>query len=155
MDIIFRKRLKNKHLIVYKRDQLDDYWIAADDFLIFHDLSHYAIEKTMNFKNAFWGLIKSGINPSIFENKTERDKILISDEAWLAECLANLFLIELTQGKFEDFQKILADSYHQKYPQKIVPTIQNEVIETIRAYYFQLIQQWKAIGNDESIMLTF
>jgi hypothetical protein len=155
MDIIFRKRLKSKHLIVYKREKVDDYWIEADDFLIFHDLSHYAIEKTLNFKNAFWGLIKSGINPSIFENKLERDKILISNEAWLAECLANLFLIELTQGKFEDFQKVLAESYHQMYPEKVVPTLQNEEIESIRAYYGQLIQQWRTLGNDESIMLTF
>ena len=115
MEIEFKKREGRKHIITYKREGIDDFWMEADNFLILHDLSHYAIESTLQYTCAFWGLIKSGVNPTIFENKEERDKILISEEAWYTECLANLFLIELTQGEFENFNAVFKDSFVQMY----------------------------------------
>lgn len=154
MEIEFKKREK-KHLIVYKREGLSNYWIEADDFLIFHDLSHYAIERTLKYNNAFWGLIKSGINPSIFENKIERDRLFIADEAWYAECLANLFLIELTQGQFDDFHEVFKESFLQMYPEKTIPKITDQEIDAIRSYYAELIQQWKSLKTDQMLTVTF
>ncbi len=47
----------------------------------------------------FWGLVPTGINPDVFENKETRDALQLSNEAWYTEHLANLLLIEITQGK--------------------------------------------------------
>jgi hypothetical protein len=152
---MFKKRVNRKHLIVYKRIGQADYWLEADDFLIFHDLSHYAIERTLKYNNAFWGLIKSGINPSIFENKIERDQLFITDEAWYAECLANLFLIEITQGKFENFHQVFRESFMQMYPEKTTPKITDQEIDAIRSYYAELIQQWKSLKTDQLLTVTF
>ncbi len=101
------KKDSARNTITYKRKGLEDAWIVADHFLVMHDLSHYVIEKTMNYENAFWGMIKSGIHPEEFLIKERREKILTSDEAWYDEHMANLFLMELSQGYFEDFNTVL------------------------------------------------
>lgn len=155
MKISFKKRIGSKNIISYQRPPLPDQWVAADDFLILHDLSHYAIETQLGYQSAFWGLIKSGIHPSVFENKEVRDKILISNEAWYAECLANLFLMELTQGELEDFNEVLQQSVKQM--NKNIPELQLTAnqINDIRDYYKQLVNQWKALEPDQTMELIF
>jgi hypothetical protein len=153
--IIFKKRTGSKNIISYQGPSLPDQWVEADYFLILHDLSHFAIETKLGYQSAFWGLIKSGIHPSVFENKEARDKILISNEAWYAECLANLFVIELTQGAFEDFNEVLHQSLKQM--NKNIPELQLTAnqINDIRDYYKQLVNQWKALEPDQSMELIF
>lgn len=153
--ISFKKRIGSKNIISFQRPPLPDQWVAADDFLILHDLSHYAIESKLSYQSAFWGLIKSGIHPSVFENKEARDKILVSNKAWYAECLANLFLMELTQGELEDFNEVLQQSVKQM--NKNIPELYLtlEQINQIRAYYKQLVNQWKALEPDQTMELIF
>lgn len=155
VNISFKKRMGNKNIISYQRPPFPDQWVAADDFLILHDLSHYAIETNLGYQSAFWGLIKSGIHPSVFENKEERDKLVLSNEAWYAECLANLFLIEITQGTFEDFNEIFQQTLKQL--NKNIPELHlaSHQIKEIRDYYLQLVHQWKALKPDQTMELIF
>ena len=155
MEIEFKKREGRKNIITYKREGKDDYWIEADNFLILHDLSHYAIESTLQYTSAFWGLIKAGVNPTIFENKEERDKILISEEAWYTECLANLFLIELTQGEFENFNAVFKDSFVQMYPSIPFIEMSSTTVNQIRTHYNKLVNDWKLLKEGGSLLLTF
>ena len=71
MKIIIKKKINSKHTITYIREGFSDYWYEADNFLVLHDLCHYAIEYTLQYKTAFWGLVASGINPNVFENKVK------------------------------------------------------------------------------------
>ncbi len=155
MKIIIKKKAGNKHTISYIREGFEDYWIEADDFLVLHDLCHYAIETTLQYKNAFWGLIAKGINPSIFENKETRDALELANEAWYAEHLANLLLIEFTQGKFEDINAMLEQSLRQQNSR--IPTIQfsNIVVEEIRALLHTLIENWRSVKEDDNLSLNF
>ena len=155
MKIIIKKKVGNKHNISYIREGFEDYWIEADNFLILHDLCHYAIETTLQYKNAFWGLIAGGINPSIFENKETRDSLELTKEAWYAEHLANLLLIEFTQGKFEDINAMLEKSLQQQNP--LIPTIQfsNIVIVEIRALLHTLIENWRVVKEGDYLSLDF
>ncbi len=155
MKIIIKKKAGNKHTISYIREGFEDYWIEADDFLVLHDLCHYAIESTLQYKNAFWGLIAKGINPSVFENKETRDALDLANEAWYAEHLANLLLIEFTQGKFEDINAILEQSLRQQNSR--IPTIQfsNIVVEEIRANLHTLIENWRSVKEDDNLSLNF
>ncbi len=155
MKISFKKREVSKNIITYQRPPFPDQWVEADDFLILHDLSHYAIETKLSYQSAFFGLIKSGIHPSVFENKEARDKILISNEAWYAECLANLFLMELTQGELEDFNESLQQSIKQmnkNIPELYLTTHQ---INGIRDYYKQLVNAWKMLEPNKEMVLHF
>ena len=155
MEIIFKKREGKKNIISYQRAGLPDYWLEADDFLILHDLSHYAIETQLGYQSAFWGLIKSGVNPSIFENKEARDQVLISNEAWYAESLANLFLIELAQGAFDNFNVVFQESIIQL--NKNIPELQLtiEQVNGIRIYYSQLVKEWKQLEPNQAMKLSF
>ena len=155
MKIIIKKKVGNKHNISYIREGFEDYWIEADNFLILHDLCHYAIETTLQYKNAFWGLIAEGINPGIFENKETRDALVLTNEAWYAEHLANLLLIEFTQGKFEDINAMLEKSLQQQNP--LIPTIQfsNIVIVEIRALLHTLIENWRVVEVGDYLSLDF
>jgi hypothetical protein len=69
--------------------------------------------------------------------------------------LANLFVIELTQGAFEDFNEV----FHQSLKQmnKNIPDLHlstNEINE-IRDYYKQLVNAWKALETDHMMELHF
>jgi len=155
MEIIFFKRLGSKNIISFKRDGLKEEWIEADNFLILHDLSHYIIETTLKFKKAFWGLIKEGANPKDFEDKGLREKLLISNEAWYAECMANLFLMEYHQGRFENFNEVLSTCILET--NRDLPEFEINPIElnSIRIQYAEIIERWKKLPQDGKLILPF
>jgi hypothetical protein len=155
MIISIKKREDKKHIISYKRKLGDECWIEADDFLVMHDLSHYAIEKNLGFKTAFWGMIKDGLHPSVFEDKQERDKLLISNEAWYAEYLANLFLIELSQGKFENINEVLKESIKERSSLLDMPELGKDQINDIRNLYEHLVKDFKNLSHNDFMTLEF
>ncbi len=155
MKIIIKKKAGNKHTISYIREGFEDYWIEADDFLVLHDLCHYAIESTLQYKNAFWGLIAKGINPSVFENKETRAALDLANEAWYAEHLANLLLIEFTQGKFEDINAMFEQSLLQQNYRISIIQFSSIVVEEIRANLHTLIENWRSVKEDDNLSLNF
>lgn len=154
MKIQFQKK-DNQHVISYIRGDHSNYWFIANDFLVLHDLSHFAIEKTLGYQHAFWGLIKSGIHPPDFEDSEKRKQLMLSNEAWYAECMANLFLMELTQGEFYDFNDVFSSSLSTTNPEIIVVSFESEVINKIRKFYKQLVIQWQNTIEGESLILDF
>lgn len=155
MKIIIKKKSSTKHTISYIREGYQDYWIEADNFLVIHDLCHFAIETSLQYKNAFWGLVANDINPSIFENRETRNTLNLSNEAWYAEHLANLLLIEYTQGKFDDINKMLEQSLMQHNPSIPIIQFSIEEINTIRALLHQLIDDWQAVNESDYLSLDF
>ena len=155
MKITIKKKSSTKHTISYIREGYQDYWIEADNFLVIHDLCHFAIETSLQYKNAFWGLVANGINPSIFENRETRNTLNLSNEAWYAEHLANLLLIEYTQGKFDDINKMLEQSLMQHNPSIPIIQFSIEEIDTIRALLHQLIDDWQAVNESDYLSLDF
>lgn len=155
MKILFKKRTERKNIISYQINDQTDIWMEADDFLILHDLSHFAIEKTLQYKTAFWGLIHSGIHPKDFENKDKRKEILLTNEAWYAESLANLFLIELSQGKFENFNKIFSEMLDTTNPDIPKMELDEHTLMNIRNLFKQLVNQWNDLNHDDTLILHF
>ena len=155
MEIIIKRKTDKKNIISYKRVEGDDFWIEADDFLVLHDLSHFSVETNLHYNTAFWGLLKKGLHPSVFENKLLRDQLELSDEAWHAEHLANLFLIELSQGQFENINQVLKESIMQHNPSLSVPELTEDQISNIRATYRLLAATFKKLSHNESIQLKF
>ena len=155
MEIQFKKREGQKHSIRYIREGYPDHWIEADDFLVLHDLCHYAIETCLGYKNAFWGMISKGIDLEVFLDKQKRDQLIISNEAWYAEHLANLFLIEYSQGPFEDLNQTLSETLQQTHPQLPAIRYTDEEIAGIRTRVQELISQWRGFPSGEMLMLVF
>ena len=106
MEMRITKNTAKAHVILYKRNNGTETWMPADDFFVRHDLSHYAIEKTLDYTTAFMGMLNAGMDIRDFENREKRKQLTITQEAWYAENMANLFLIEVSQGYFDNFNQV-------------------------------------------------
>ncbi len=127
----------------------------SDDFFVRHDLSHYAIESVLQYRTAFNGMINNGMDIKDFEDKEKRAILAVTDEAMYAENMANLFLIEIAQGEFADFntvQKQAFVSFNNQYPAVTLPV---EKIQAIRGYLRELLSQWQKLPGGETLVLTF
>ena len=149
------KNRDKPHVIKYIRDNGTETWMYSDDFFVIHDLSHYVIEKTLGYTTAFYGMLNNGMAIQDFEDREKRNALLITNEACYAENMANLFLIEIAQGDFEDFNTVSREAFttsNQKYPP---PVLKDAEIKNIRNYLKQLILQWKDLPVGNSLQLTF
>ena len=72
-----------------------------------------------------------------------------------AENMANLFLTEISQGLFEDFNKVQQQTFqsvNRTYP---LISLSDAIIQTIRTYLGQLLLQWKVLASGNTLELTF
>lgn len=155
MKLQITKNSSKKHIVSYRRDDGSETWMHADDFFVHHDLSHYAIEKTLGYKTAFMGMLNNGMEINDFENREKRKQIAITEEAVYAENMANLFLMETAQGNFEDFNKILQDSFRSMDTNLSAPVLTEREIFSVRKYLNQLITEWKELPAGERICLDY
>ncbi|HXB44680.1 MAG TPA: hypothetical protein VNV85_11505 [Puia sp.] len=149
---------KNKgkpHIILYHRDNGTQTWMHADAFFVLHDLSHFALEKTLGYKNAFLGTVNKGVDVKDFENPEKRKQMGLGKEAAYAENMANLFLIELLQGNFDDFNQILNQAFKPMDKQLSVPILSDKEIFSVRTYLQALITQWKQLQSSETMHLDY
>lgn len=155
MQIRFTKYSGKQHVIKYIRDNGTETWMYCDDFFIRHDLSHYALEKILGYKTAFNGMLNAGMDIHDFEDKEKRAKMTVTAEAWYAENLANLFLIEIAQGPFSDFNQVQQTaflSFQHQYPPI---TLAEHQIKAVRDYLTGLLELWKTLPSGETLALTF
>ena len=149
------KNTGKPNVVLYKRDNGSETWMKADDFFVRHDLSHFAVEKKMGYKTAFMGMLNSGIDIQDFENREKRKQLVLTQEACNAENMANLFLIEMAQGNFEDFNQVAASTFPNISHQYSPPTLATAQIEDARMYVRELIMSWNTLAPGETMTLTF
>jgi len=143
------------HIIKYIRDNGTVTWMYSDDFFIRHDLSHYAIEKILGYTTAFNGMLNNGMGIKDFEDREKRKAMNITDEAFYAENMANLFLMEIAQGNFDDFNTVQQDAFESLPVQFPKITLPDGKINEIRSYLRQLLQQWNELPAGETLELIY
>ena len=149
------KHTDKPHIISYRRDDGTVTWMKADDFFVQHDLSHYAIEKTLGYSTAFMGMLNNGMDIKDFENREKRLRLTITAEACYAENMANLFLIEAVRDKFDDFNAVLASSF-ANMQQPIKPPVLTETeLNAVRQYLKTLLAQWRQLTSGQTMTLSF
>jgi hypothetical protein len=155
MRVVLQKNTGSKNCIRFytKGDSIE--WANGDDFMMLHDLSHYSIEKTLGYTSAFFGLIESGTKIKDFEDKATRDKMVLTNEAWYAEGLANLILIEYTQGKFENFNEVFKSTLSKTNPTTPFLAISEMDLAKTRLLFTDLVNKWKSLPEKETMELTF
>jgi len=154
MLLLITKNINKPHIIRYKRDDGTDTWMKADDFLVRHDLSHYAIEKTLGYKTAFIGLLNNGMDIRDFEDREKRLKIIVTQEACYAENMANLFLIEKIQGNSGNFNEMLASAFINMKLPFAVPVLSNNEIDSVRNCLSKLLNSWNDLPDGETMTLS-
>ena len=155
MKIIFKKNKTYQNYIHCIRDDGTATWMKADIFFIMHDLMHYAVETTMNYKNGFYGMLETGIDITGFEvPKTER-KFKMTAEALHAESLVNLLVIEIKQGKMKDINSMLAEIYvNNNYPFAPV-NLSEEQHDKIMEVFNDLFHKWNVLDENNILELIF
>jgi hypothetical protein len=143
------------HVIKYIRDNGTETWMPASDFFVQHDLSHFAIEKTLHYTSAFMGMLNEGKDIKDFENREKRNQMAITQEAAYAENMANLFLMEVIQGNFEDFNKALKQAFETVTTQYIAPSLREKQLFDVRTFLRQLLKAWKELPGGETMTLNF
>jgi hypothetical protein len=155
MLIRIKKNTGKLHNLSYTRNDGSATWIQGDDFLVRHDLAHYAIESVLRYRTAFNGMVNNGMDIKDFEDKEKRSRMAITVEAVYAENFANLFLAETTQGNFEDFNAEQRDAFVSFSNQYDPVTLTQESIKSIRRDLRQILQQWVELPVGETLALTF
>ncbi len=155
MTLSFTKFPDKPPVFEVTRDDGSTCWQSSTPFFVLHDLSHYALEKTLGYRTAFLGMVNNGMTLDAFEDRESRSRIQVTEEAWYAECMANLFLTELSQGPFTDFNAVCAATFtamNQPYPP---PVLSETTLQRIRDLLSGLRTQWEALAPKSSLTLTF
>ena len=128
-------------------------------FMLEHDLVHYAVETTLNFHQAFYGLLRQGYNITDFEAPRHlRPAALLPAnlplEAKQTEMLVSLLQTEIHDSTdIEDFISIAQLTFQA---QGIAfPAITKEQIGQVRHKIWQLLNQWNQIPLGETLQLQF
>lgn len=143
------------HIILYRRDDGTETWMYADDFFVRHDLSHYCLEKLLGYTTAFMGMLNQGMDVKDFEDRTKRKQITVTREALYAENMANLFLIEIAQGNFENFNQTAKESFESLNNEYPAPVLLENEIDIIRGSLRTLLRSWNALDPGKTMDLPY
>ncbi|HVT86158.1 MAG TPA: hypothetical protein VHD35_13220 [Chitinophagaceae bacterium] len=155
MEMKVTKNAGKPHIILYVRNDGSQTWMQADDFFVMHDLSHYALEKTLGYSTAFMGMLNDGMDIKDFEDREKRRQIIVSKEAAYSENMANLLLVEILQGNFENFNEVSGQVFETSWKNFPVPHLSDEEINSVRTFLRQLLKQWKELPAGETMILNF
>jgi len=129
--------------------------MGADEFFVRHDLSHYALEKSLGYTTAFMGLLNKGMDVKDFEDRQKRQGLALTDEAVYAENMANLFLMEIAQGEVEDFNHLLAGSFVVMGTAYPPPRLSLDQLKEIRSLLRRLMEEWRLLPEGQTMTLVF
>lgn len=155
MEILFTKTGKEQHVFSCKLKDGSTTWKHVSVFFMLHDLCHYAVETILPLKNAFFGMVASGIDINDFDLPKEQRVFQLTDEALFAEQLVNLVVIDHTQGRMENLIEIFVSIYDLDYRSILMQKLTEEKLEKIRIKYSELLNQWEAIPLSGILKLSF
>jgi hypothetical protein len=155
MHIRFIKKENDKHVLTCTRKDGTVTWMNLDGFFLRHDLLHYSVETSLNYRHGFYGMLANGVSISDFELPKEKRNIVFTDEAVYAEHIVNLIMVENACGKFDDFNQKLHDSLHQANSGLNRITLTAGQMQAIHACYDALIDQWERLSEGKTMSLEF
>jgi hypothetical protein len=109
-----------------------------------HDLTHYAVEKTLGYKRAFFGLIAEGWNMDDVTGKGAQGPL--PPEAIEAEGVVGVFDSERASGTLWT-----SEEFAQFAPRPLTV----DQIQGIRAFRSTLFQQWREVQPGQTLVLNF
>jgi hypothetical protein len=129
---------------------------ATARFFPLHDLTHLAVETTLGFRRAFYGLVAEGWDISTFSTPTAVAKL--PPEALLAELIVGLLDVERATGELsnaEEFNWKIQAYFRDKDVPGPTFRIADEQLASIRANRAELFSQWNAVADGGSLDVSF
>jgi hypothetical protein len=118
-----------------------------------HDLTHFAVETTLGYQSAFFGLLAQGWDMEDVTGKGKRG--LLPSEATEVERIVGLFDAERGCGTVwttEEFNHFAATRASDVCPAHELST---EEISSIKSFRIELFKRWFALPKGESLELEF
>ena len=124
-------------------------------FFPHHDLTHYAVETVLGFRNGFYGLVSSGWDLSDFGSPWPRGKI--PPQANISEMIVGFFDLERRSGErgsAEDLNQQLAAYCAEK---GLPPERQftEEDLAAVRAKRAGLFARWAEVERGNALEVVF
>ena len=145
-------------IITIYRDDGSSTWSKLHRGLETHDLAHYAVESTLGFTEAFYGIINKGYTIADFEApKAERKNAVrpenLHQEALITEHLVNLLEVELLNSGFNqnllnDLKQILSQN-KLEFPHNLG----EQSLESIRKTYHKLYNAWLVLESSQTLVI--
>ena len=160
MTITLKKSITKPSILNITRDNGTSTWSKLHKGLETHDLAHYAVESTLGFTKAFYGIINSGYNINDFALPREQRPNAVRpenlhNEAIITEHIVNLLEIELlNSGLNENFIENLQDilkAHNLPFPSGL----NHESLDSIRNIYHKLYNQWLILDDTQEICIDF
>ncbi len=160
MIIALKKRKHKPSTLSCTRTDGSVSWTKLQRGVETHDLAHFAVETTLGFTGAFYGIIARGFDISDFElPREQRPQTLIPanlpEQAIQTEHIVNLLQIEFfNSGEDPDFISTLRSALAAKnirFPENL----DQYELENIRSRFGELLMQWRSLGEGETMELEF
>lgn len=158
MKIVLKKRLQAPSIITIIRADGSRTWNKIHRGLETHDIAHYAVEKELGFKQAFYGIIEAGSTIQDFDApRAQRSEVVLpnnlSPEAIQTEHIVNLLETEWYQKSdpmtLLPMLKEILDAQQLPFPTALTTT----ALANIRITYHKLAQQWQELKAEEELEL--
>jgi hypothetical protein len=121
-----------------------------------HDLIHYVVEKTLDLRKAFFGLVANGA-PIGYNHDHNRPLAREQDitENWQSESLVEAIQMEVLSKRVEDrdFQRLI-QQYCQAHNVP-VPQISDDQLHLILDELDHYGREWQSLGANHQIRVSF
>lgn len=124
-------------------------------FFALHDLTHYAVETELGFRQAFYGLVAAGWDIADTGGKGARGRLPM--EAILVEHLVGALDQERASGTTwaaADFDAVLARAA-EEWGGAPPPPLTDEALDRVRARVRELASRWAALAPGAVLALEF
>ena len=120
-----------------------------------HDLLHYAVETTLGYRSAFYGLVAGGRDIASFGTKDGVKDVYTDEELWAEGIVGTLQWPALGRSRLSEAESLaLIENYFQEQGHP-VPPLTVEQLEQIRAKARELLRQWDALAEGAFLALSF
>lgn len=155
MELHITKNIDKPHTLLYRRDNGTETWMAANEYFVRHDLGHYALENSLGYTRAFMGMLNGGMELNDFTDSAKRKATPLSDEAVYAENMTNLFLMELMQGRLDDFNAELSSAFNPMGTDARPIELSAGQLTAVLSLFGQLLDKWLNLQPGQTMTLEF
>ena len=155
MQIRFQKGEGGAGTLRCLRSDGTETWTTLKSITPHHDLTHYAVETTLGYQWAFYGLIAQGWNIEDFTTRLANGSFRATpDEALQAENLVILLQGEYVSGREQEDPAALAGASCGAHNVP-GPIVSAEQLAEIRANIRSCCGQWERLTSGEILDLPF
>ena len=134
------------------RDDGSVTWTHLHRGFVHHDFTHYVVETTLGYTNAFFGLVAKGYKISDFSEPKAKRPFEIPKEAIDTEPIVALLQTDLVEDLRENTG---GNAVFRDYSASLPVSVTDAQLEMMQQKLRKLLEQWRDLQPGESMTLQF